>query len=60
MVPDDNVNAVTIKFHKKYEKNTQLAVHVSPSIFGMKKRQAHYTQPPLENVFGFFYMLIIA
>ena len=61
LVPDKAVHMVTIKRHKTDERIIHFPVHLSPSIFGLK-RIAHYTQPPFKNTVGyiFFHLLVIA
>ena len=61
MVPENSVQIATSKQHKNDFYNTQLAVHISPSIFTMKKNENNNTPGHLSRVYwcDFFRVMII-
>ena len=58
IVKQQNNSKGTSKYHKTDEKSNNFAVHVPPSIFGIKNTLSHYTQNLFKNIVGYIYFKI--
>ena len=57
LVPDNTLHKSTSKHHKMDEKSTHFVVHVSPSIFGLKKNSP-LRPAPIQKRSGLFNLIL--